>query len=140
MKTARFEVLSQQEIERIHAASIEILADVGIRVDYGKARDLFRQAGAQVDEDMCAVHIPAELVEWALEQSPSSFTLKGHSRPMFPRFPLDSSLLSSMLPLAGAGTRKILFIFMERGAARGGEPRLKANKHTEPPAPKSRRE
>ncbi len=78
MKTARFEVLSQQEIERIHAASIEILADIGIKVDYGKARDLFRQAGAQVDEDMRAVHIPARLVEWALEQAPSSFTLYGN--------------------------------------------------------------
>jgi trimethylamine--corrinoid protein Co-methyltransferase len=78
MKAARFEVLSQQEIERIHAASIEILADVGIRVDYGKARDLFRQVGAQVDEDMRVVHIPARLVEWALEQAPSSFTLYGN--------------------------------------------------------------
>jgi trimethylamine--corrinoid protein Co-methyltransferase len=78
MKMARLEVLSRQEIERIHAASIEILADIGIKVDYGKARDLFRQAGAQVDEDMHAVHIPARLVEWALEQAPSSFTLYGN--------------------------------------------------------------
>ena len=78
MKTARLEVLSQQEIERVHAASIEILADIGVKVDYGKARDLFRQAGAQVDEDMRAVHIPAGLVEWALEQTPSSFTLYGN--------------------------------------------------------------
>jgi trimethylamine--corrinoid protein Co-methyltransferase len=78
MKMARLEVLSRQEIERIHAASIEILADIGIKVDYGKARDLFRQAGAQVDEDMRAVHIPARLVEWALEQAPSSFTLYGN--------------------------------------------------------------
>ncbi|MEE8391538.1 MAG: trimethylamine methyltransferase family protein, partial [Anaerolineae bacterium] len=62
MKTARFEVLGQQEIERIHAASIEILAGVGIKVDYGKARELFRQAGAQVDEEMRGVHIPAQLV------------------------------------------------------------------------------
>ncbi len=79
MKTTRFEVLSPQEIERIHAASMEILADVGIKVDYGKARELFRQAGAQVDEEMQVVHIPARLVQWALEQAPSSFTLHGNA-------------------------------------------------------------
>ena len=33
MKTARFEVLSQAEVERIHAASMEILAEVGIKVN-----------------------------------------------------------------------------------------------------------
>ena len=33
MKTARFEVLSQAGIERIHAASMEILAEVGIKVN-----------------------------------------------------------------------------------------------------------
>jgi trimethylamine--corrinoid protein Co-methyltransferase len=78
MKTVRFEVLSQQEIERIHAASIEILADVGIRVDYGKARELFREAGAQVDEEMRVVHIPARLVQEAIDRAPSTFTLYGN--------------------------------------------------------------
>jgi trimethylamine--corrinoid protein Co-methyltransferase len=78
MKTARFEVLSPREIERIHAASMEILADVGVKVDYGKARELFREGGAQVDEEMRVAHIPASLVQWALEQAPSSFTLHGN--------------------------------------------------------------
>ncbi len=78
MKSVRFEVLSQQEIERIHAASMEVLADVGIRVDYGKARELFGQAGARVDEGTQAVRIPESLIQWALEQAPASFTLYGN--------------------------------------------------------------
>jgi trimethylamine--corrinoid protein Co-methyltransferase len=78
MKTARFEVLSQQEIERIHAASMEILSQVGIKVDHGKARELFGQAGAQVDEGTQAVRIPERLVQWALQQAPSSFILHGN--------------------------------------------------------------
>jgi trimethylamine--corrinoid protein Co-methyltransferase len=78
MKTARFEVLSQREIERIHAASMAILSEVGIRVDYGKARELFGQAGAQVDEGTHAVRIPERLIQWALEQAPASFTLYGN--------------------------------------------------------------
>jgi trimethylamine--corrinoid protein Co-methyltransferase len=78
MKTARFQVLSQQDIERIHAASMEIMADIGVKVDYGKARELFGQAGVQVDDEAQVVHIPARLVEWALEQAPSSFVLYGN--------------------------------------------------------------
>jgi trimethylamine--corrinoid protein Co-methyltransferase len=77
MKTARFEVLNQDEIERIHAASMEILSAVGIKVDYETARDLFRQAGAEVDDEAQCVRIPEKLVQWAVEQAPSQFTLYG---------------------------------------------------------------
>jgi trimethylamine:corrinoid methyltransferase-like protein len=51
VKTTRFEVLSQEEIERIHAASMEILAEVGIKVNYKKACELFREAGACFNEE-----------------------------------------------------------------------------------------
>jgi len=78
MRTAWFEVLSPQEIDRIHAASMQILAEVGVKVDYGRARELFGQAGAQVDADAQAVRIPERLVQWALEQAPDSFTLYGN--------------------------------------------------------------
>jgi trimethylamine--corrinoid protein Co-methyltransferase len=77
MKTTRFEVLSQQEVERIHLASMEILASVGIKVGYRTARDLFRQAGAEVDDEQASVRIPEELVRWALDQAPWQFTLYG---------------------------------------------------------------
>ena len=77
MATARFEVLGQDEVERIHAASMEILSAVGIKVDYQTARDLFRQAGAEVDDETQCVRIPEELVQRAVEQAPSRFTLYG---------------------------------------------------------------
>ena len=77
MKTARFEVLSQGEIERIHTASMEILAEVGIKVNYKKARDIFREAGAEVDEDTLAVKLPEKLIRWAMNQAPRQFSLFG---------------------------------------------------------------
>ena len=77
MKTARFEVLSQDEVERIHAASMEILAEVGIKVNYKKARDIFREAGANVDEETQAVKLPEKLVRWAVDQAPKQFSLFG---------------------------------------------------------------
>ena len=50
MKSTYFEVLSADEIEKIHATSMEILGGVGVRVDLKRARDDFRKAGADVDE------------------------------------------------------------------------------------------
>jgi len=40
MKTSCFEVISQEEVERIHTASMEILAEGGIKVNYKKIRNL----------------------------------------------------------------------------------------------------
>jgi trimethylamine:corrinoid methyltransferase-like protein len=43
MRTQRLEVLSPAEVERIHAASMEILEAVGIKVSYQTARDWYRE-------------------------------------------------------------------------------------------------
>jgi trimethylamine--corrinoid protein Co-methyltransferase len=74
---SRFEVLSSEEVQRIHAASMEVLGTVGIRVDYPFARELFRSAGAQVDEETQCVRIPETLVRWAVDQAPKQFKLYG---------------------------------------------------------------
>jgi len=34
MRATHFEVLSQEEVERVHAASMEVLRTVGVKVDY----------------------------------------------------------------------------------------------------------
>jgi trimethylamine--corrinoid protein Co-methyltransferase len=77
MKPAYFEVLSQEEIQQIDTASMDILENVGLRVDLKKARSAFRDAGARVEEDAASVRIPEKLVRWAVEQAPSQFTLYG---------------------------------------------------------------
>jgi trimethylamine--corrinoid protein Co-methyltransferase len=77
MRTNRFEVLAPAEIEQIDAASVEILATVGVQVDYALARRIFREAGARVDDERARVFIPERLVRWAVEQAPRSFFLHG---------------------------------------------------------------
>jgi len=98
MRTSRFEVLSQAEVERIHAASMEILSTVGIKVDYKTARDIFRKAGAQVDDDQQCVRISEEMVSWAVNQAPKKFTLYGSD----PNFRLEIG--SGQVYFAGLGT------------------------------------
>ena len=77
MKPAYFEALSPAEVEQIDAASIDILQNVGLRVDLKKARDAFGDAGARVDDRTRSVCIPEGLVRSAVGRAPQSFTLYG---------------------------------------------------------------
>ena len=88
MKTYPLMVLSQEEVERISDASMEVLAEVGIKVPYKKAREIFRENGANVDDTTFAVRLPEKIVRWAIEQAPSSFSLYGRN-PSFELYCID---------------------------------------------------
>jgi len=64
------QVLTRNQIEKIHDYSLEILSTTGIRVDAMRARKLFAKAlgGSETDK---IVRIPAELVDRALKTAPS---------------------------------------------------------------------
>jgi len=69
-----FRLLGDEHLERIHAASLEILRDPGIRVTTEDARALLLDAGCRAsDGDL--VSIPAALVERAIASAPTTFTL-----------------------------------------------------------------
>ena len=82
MQSALFEVLSQAEVERIHDASMALLKDVVVKVDYRKARDLFREAGEEVEDESQTVRLSEDLIWQALEEAPGKFRLYG-SEPDF---------------------------------------------------------
>ena len=66
---------SEDQIEAIHATAMRILSELGIKVMGARARDLFRKAGARVDEDSAIVRFGEELVSEALRTAPSRFAL-----------------------------------------------------------------
>ncbi len=66
-------VFTDEQLERIHRATLEVLQRTGIRVMLPEAVDLLRDAGCQVDGDL--VHMPGDLVEWALDVAPSHVVL-----------------------------------------------------------------
>lgn len=105
MKTQRLQVLSPPEVEQIHAASMEVLAEVGIRVGYPTARDRFREAGALVDDEAQSVRIPEMLVDWAIEQAPGEFELYG-SDPQF-RWQIGGDQAAPVFAGLGTPTRVI---------------------------------
>ena len=100
MKTQRFEVLSQAEVKRIDAASMEILREVGIKVPYPTAREIYKEAGAVVDDEAMSVKLPEKLVRWAIEQAPESFTIYGRD----PDFQLLIGPEQEQPVFAGLGT------------------------------------
>ena len=72
---APFEILSADQIEAIHETSLQMLEQIGVELMSASARESLRQRGAEVDEASGVVKLDRAIVEWALSQAPSSFTL-----------------------------------------------------------------
>ena len=73
-------ILTEAQIAKIHAASMEILRTVGVRIPHPEMRQRFRAAGAGVDEATELVKIPESLVMDSLAQAGKTFTLYGRDR------------------------------------------------------------
>ena len=73
-KTPQFRRLTNDQLARIHNASLEILDRTGVRLYDQAALDLLKKAGVQAHEEN-RVHIPPALVEWALSVVPKRVVL-----------------------------------------------------------------
>lgn len=69
------ELLSDDQIEAIHNASMRVLEELGIELMSAEARALFRDAGASVDETTQVVRVDRALIESLVSTAPPSFTL-----------------------------------------------------------------
>ena len=67
-------MLSREQCESIHRASLEILRRTGVRVFHEGALDLLRETDAIIS-DGNLVRFPPGLVEWALAHAPSRIAL-----------------------------------------------------------------
>jgi trimethylamine---corrinoid protein Co-methyltransferase len=77
MSTARPQLrfLNEDQLDRIHETSLEILERPGMRITTQPARALLAEAGCRIDgED---VSFPRDLVEWAISVAPGDFTWFG---------------------------------------------------------------
>ena len=66
-------VINDDQISRIHAASLEVLERTGIKMTHPKGLEIFDGAGARVDGDR--VRIPSWMVEDALAKAPQRLVL-----------------------------------------------------------------
>ncbi len=81
-----FPKLSAEKCKKIHAASLEILERVGVRLELEDAVKLLKKAGAKVKNDKM-ICVPPELVEKALRTAPKVVTL--HDRNGQPVMPIQ---------------------------------------------------
>jgi len=73
----RFQILSENDLQRIHWGTLHILERVGIQVNSDAARNVLRANGADVDDRTRIVKLPSNLVAEALAKKKTAITLAG---------------------------------------------------------------
>jgi len=71
----RYQLINQNELERIHETSLRIMRDMGIIMPDPESKEILKKHGCTIDGDI--VKFPSSLVEWAIKTAPSSYTLHG---------------------------------------------------------------
>ncbi len=74
------ELLSRNDIDQIHAASLEILRVSGVVFSHDGALDIFQQMGALVDMKKKIVKIPEAMVKEALNKAPREIVLLARNK------------------------------------------------------------
>lgn len=77
MKLSKLEVLEKEEVELIHEKTLNLLENLGIKVESEEARDLLKDNGATVDEASEVVKFPEALILEQLKLVPDNFRLWG---------------------------------------------------------------
>ncbi len=70
-------VLTEEQILKIHEASLSILERVGVSVPHKEVLKMFADSGAKVDMDTQRVRIGSDLVKSSLEKAGKQFTVYG---------------------------------------------------------------
>ena len=84
-------LLTQEQVEKIHDTSLEILQEVGLKVRFEPARELFKQHGCSVEEER--VKFPRDVVEKYRKMVPASFTFHGRDPKFDKTIPQDSPII-----------------------------------------------
>jgi len=87
------ELLTQEQVERVHEASLEILEEVGLLVRHGPARDLFLAHGCDVNSETNRVKFPRAIVEKYRKVYPPKFTFGGRDPKYDKTIPDDSPVI-----------------------------------------------
>ena len=82
IKGGQYKVLTNDEIKEIHQATLQVLEEVGVRVEYKPALKLMADYGCNVNFDKKIVKVPEYILKKALQSAPSQFTLYGR-KPKF---------------------------------------------------------
>lgn len=71
----RIDVLTKSDIEKIHAATLEVIETIGVKFPLPRALDILEAHGATVDRATSIAKIPGKVIEAALKTAPPSYSL-----------------------------------------------------------------
>ncbi len=71
----KLDILNPDDVQQIHEATLQIIANTGVRFPSKRALAIWEKYGAQVDHDTMVVKAPRELIEEAIQLCPPDFTL-----------------------------------------------------------------
>ena len=70
----RLNYLTDEDIQRIHMATLDVMENTGIVFQHQEALEILRESGARVDFEHQLVKFPPNIVEEAVRNAPSGFT------------------------------------------------------------------
>ncbi|UCB46023.1 MAG: trimethylamine methyltransferase family protein [Spirochaetota bacterium] len=70
------EILSQDQVERIHRGALEVLETTGVEVESRRALEFYQKGGCIVELESHRVRFPSELVLHCIRQCPTSFRMR----------------------------------------------------------------
>ena len=99
IKGGQYKLLSDPQMKDLHDTTMEVLQEVGIKVQHTEALELMKANGCQVDFDEQIAKIPEDVLMKYIKMAPTKFTLYGRD----PKYnvPLDDS--DNVYSLGGAG-------------------------------------
>ena len=68
-------ILTPQEVQRIHEATLTIIEHIGVRFPSQRALEIWEANGASVDHETMTVRARPQLIESALKTAPPAYTL-----------------------------------------------------------------
>jgi len=105
----RYKPLTDEQVRRIHQASLAILERTGVQVEEPEALRLFTEAGTDVDGNR--VRLPQSLIEDTLDKAPSRVVLAG-------RNPDNDLILEGARVHIGTGGAALQVLDLETGKIR----------------------
>jgi len=103
-------ILSDEDVRRIHTVTLDVVESVGVRFPCQKALDILEAHGAHVDRNTQIAKIPGHLVEEALKKAPPVYTLAARNPAL--DLPLDGQ--HSYLATDGCGVEVLDALTGER--------------------------
>ncbi len=95
IKGGQLQLVDDEDVTAIHNTALEILSDIGVKIENEEAQDLLVAAGATVDEETDVVKIPPHLVNESIEKAPRSIRLSARDPEQDVRMEPERAYMSS---------------------------------------------